>query len=63
MFDLGTKDLVLIAVILVLLFGAKKIPDLTKGIVEAFRHLRGAFKDEPEAPAASVAQVDPKKRS
>ena len=47
MFDLGTKDLVIIAVVVVLLFGAKKIPDLTKGLVDAMRHLRGAFKDEP----------------
>ena len=48
MFDLGTKDIVLILIIIVLLFGAKKIPDLTKGIADAIRHLRGAFKDEPK---------------
>jgi sec-independent protein translocase protein TatA len=48
MFDIGTKEIVIIAVIIVLLFGARKIPELTKGIVEAIRHLRGAFKDEPE---------------
>lgn len=61
MFDLGTKDLVLIAIILVLLFGAKKIPDLTKGIADAIRHLRGAFKDEP-AQAAEQPSQDQKKR-
>lgn len=48
MFDLGTKEIVIIAVIIVLLFGAKKIPELTKGVVEAIRHLRGAFSDNPE---------------
>ena len=57
MFDLGTKDLVLIAVILIFLFGAKKIPDLTKGLVDSMRHIRGAFKDDPEQPQ------DPKKKS
>lgn len=62
MFDLGTKDFVLIAVILIFLFGAKKIPELTKGLVDSMRHLRGAFKDEPEQPQAQ-AKVDPKKRS
>ena len=57
MFELGTKDLVLIAVILIFLFGAKKIPDLTKGLEDSIRHIRGAFKDDPEQPQ------DPKKKS
>jgi sec-independent protein translocase protein TatA len=45
MFGLGTKEIIIIAVILVLLFGAKKIPELAKNIVEAFKNLTGAFKD------------------
>ena len=45
MFGLGTKEIIIIAVVLVLLFGSKKIPELAKSIVEAVRHLRGAFKD------------------
>ncbi|HRH23938.1 MAG TPA: twin-arginine translocase TatA/TatE family subunit [Candidatus Magasanikbacteria bacterium] len=46
MFGLGTKELVILAIVLVLLFGTKKIPELAKSIVEAVRHLRGAFKDQ-----------------
>lgn len=49
MFGLGTKELVVIAVVLVVLFGARRIPALAKGLVDAIRHLRGAFKDEPVA--------------
>ena len=49
MFGLGTKEIVIIAVIIVLLFGAKKVPELAKGIGQAVRHIRGGFKDEPEA--------------
>lgn len=45
MFGLGTKELIIIAVVLILLFGAKKIPELSKSIVDAIKHLRGAFKD------------------
>ena len=45
MFGLGTKEIIIIAIILVLLFGAKKIPELSKSIVDAIKHLRGAFKD------------------
>ena len=45
MFGLGTRELIIIAVILVLLFGAKKIPELAKGIANAIRHIRGGFSD------------------
>lgn len=51
MFGLGTKEIVIIAVVLVLLFGSKKIPELAKSIVEAVRHLKGVFKDDPAAKA------------
>ena len=47
MFGLGTKEIVIIAAIIVLLFGAKKVPELAKGIGQAVRHIRGGFKDEP----------------
>ena len=47
MFNIGSREIIIIAVIIVLLFGGKKVPELTKGIAEAIRHLRGAFKDEP----------------
>ncbi len=48
MFGLGTKEIVILAVVMVLLFGTKKIPELAKGITDAIRHLRGAFKDGVE---------------
>ena len=46
MFGLGTKEIVIIAVILVLLFGSRRIPELARGITDAIKHLRGAFKDD-----------------
>jgi sec-independent protein translocase protein TatA len=45
MFGLGTKEIIIIAAVAVLLFGSKKIPELAKSIVEAIKHMRGAFKD------------------
>lgn len=47
MFDIGTKEIVIIAAVIVLLFGSKKLPELFKGIGEGIRHLRNAFKDTP----------------
>lgn len=48
MFGIGTRELIIIAIILVLLFGAERIPKLAKSIVDAIRHLRGAFSDADE---------------
>ena len=44
MLGLGTKELIIIAVIAILLFGSKKIPELAKSLVEAIKHITGAFK-------------------
>lgn len=57
MFGLGTKELVILAVVLVLLFGSKKIPELAKSIVDAVKHLRGAFKDEDTGGAKTEEQI------
>lgn len=46
MFGLGTREIVVIAIVLVLLFGAKKIPELAKGIGDAIRTLRKGFTDD-----------------
>lgn len=47
MLGLGTKEIIIVAAIIVLLFGAKKVPELAKGIGDAVRHIRNGFKDEP----------------
>ncbi len=46
MFGLDTRELIIIVGILVLLFGAKRIPDLARSIVESVRHIRSGFSDE-----------------
>jgi len=48
MFGLGTREIVILAVILVLLFGSKKIPELARSIGEAVRHIRNGFSDDPQ---------------
>ena len=58
--NIGTKEIIIIAIVFILLFGAKKIPELSKSLVESIRHLRGAFKDNP---SSDSAPRDDKKRS
>ena len=48
MLGLGPKELIILAGILVLLFGAKKIPELARSIAEAVRHIKSGFSDEEE---------------
>ena len=45
MFGLGTTEIIIIAGILVLLFGSKKIADLARSVAEAVKILRGSFSD------------------
>ena len=42
MFNLGTGELVLIFLVILLLFGAKRLPDLAKGLGKGIREFRGA---------------------
>jgi len=44
--NIGTPELILIGLVVVLLFGSKKIPEFMKGIGQAFREFRNASKDE-----------------
>ncbi len=61
MFGLGTKEIIIIAIVLVLLFGARKIPELAKSIVDAIRHLRGAFKDNDDSNQITSSSQNKKK--
>ena len=43
--SVGTTEWLIIALIVVLLFGGKKIPELFKGLAEAMREFKKASKD------------------
>ncbi|MEW5831582.1 MAG: twin-arginine translocase TatA/TatE family subunit [Campylobacterota bacterium] len=54
-------ELLLIFGIVILLFGAKKIPDLAKGIGQGIRNFKKEMKEEePAAPTASATPEAPK---
>ncbi len=45
MFGLGTGEIILILLIILIFFGAKKIPELAQGLGKGLREFRKATKD------------------
>jgi sec-independent protein translocase protein TatA len=58
----GTELLIIFGII-VLLFGAKKIPDLAKGLGQGIKNFKKEMKDEPEEEVATkVEQTETPKK-
>jgi sec-independent protein translocase protein TatA len=60
LFNLGGPDLIIILVIVLLLFGAKKLPELARGLGQAVKEFSKA-KDEFEHEITRPPVVDPPK--
>ena len=58
--QIGATEILIIVGIVVLLFGAKKLPELARGSGEALRIFKSEVKgDEKDAPEALEASADP----
>lgn len=53
------SELLLIFGIVVLLFGAKKIPDLAKGLGQGIRNFKKEMKDDDAPPTSASTPVTP----
>ena len=51
-FGLGTTELIVILVILLVLFGGAKLPGLAKGLGQSIKEFKKATKDEEESTEA-----------
>lgn len=43
--NIGTTEIVVVAIVLILLFGGKKIPEFVRGLAQAVRELKKGAKD------------------
>lgn len=48
MFGLGAGELILILALVILFFGARRLPQFARGLGEGIRNFRGALKGEEE---------------
>ncbi|HLN21289.1 MAG TPA: twin-arginine translocase TatA/TatE family subunit [Bacteroidales bacterium] len=55
---LGATEIILILLIVVLLFGGRKIPELFKGIGQGLKEFKKASKYDPDEESKEVAQKD-----
>jgi sec-independent protein translocase protein TatA len=60
--NLGTPELLVILVIVMLLFGARRIPDLMRGFGEGIKSFKEGMREGPDTttpPSASVPPAPP----
>jgi sec-independent protein translocase protein TatA len=58
--SIGGPEIFLILLIVLVLFGAKKLPDLAKGMGQAMREFRKASRDVQEEVEKEVKKLDEK---
>lgn len=46
--NIGTVEIIIIAIVLLILFGGKKLPELARGLGEASNEFRKAFQEGEE---------------
>ena len=63
MFGLGTPELIVIGVIVFLVFGAKRIPEIGKGLGGAIREFRDARKEISNDTSKQGKKEEPKPES
>ncbi len=58
MFGLGTTELILILIIVVILFGANKLPEVGAGIAKGIRNFRKHLREDDGASSADNGKAE-----
>jgi len=64
MFGLGPTELIIIAIIVILIFGAKRIPDIGKGLggaIREFKNVKKELRSEKTSDDPSPKEIEPSK--
>jgi sec-independent protein translocase protein TatA len=59
----GVKELLLILLIVLILFGAKKIPELAKGLAQGLKEFRKAAKEVDDGNEKPASELSAKENS
>lgn len=46
--NIGLSEVIVVAVVIIILFGGKKLPELGRGLAEAIKEFRKAIKNDDE---------------
>jgi sec-independent protein translocase protein TatA len=57
--DIGWQELLIIFVILLLLFGATRLPALSKSLGQSIRSFKTGLKEDEPAPVEAIAEAKP----
>lgn len=59
--EFGIKEILLILLVILLLFGGRKIPELMKGLGSGIKEFKNAAKDDPKNPVSTdpIAPTSP----
>jgi sec-independent protein translocase protein TatA len=57
-FNLGPTELIIILVILLVLFGGAKLPELARGLGQGIRNFKEASREEPPPPDSSSKESE-----
>jgi sec-independent protein translocase protein TatA len=55
-FNLGGGEILVIAIVFLVLFGGKKLPEMAKGLGEGIRNFKQAVKEPQEEPTTKPAE-------